>query len=154
MRALSGYCKPCPWCHWRATASRVLCVSVYSDTRVRVRKCVSGDNFRRNSVSHRAEFVVDVGGGSLLGHDRLRACSLARTRDPWRNGALLRHTWPRRFVSPLWVGRSLDEVATAGLLEAASLVSPSTPIREYGSENAIRATTLDEIVCPIAPNSS
>ena len=67
---------------------------------------------------------------------------------------MLLHSRSRRFACPLSVGRSPDEVPAAGLLQAASLVSPFKAIRKYDSPGVFRTTTSDEIVFPIAPSLS
>ena len=57
------------------SVARLLGLSFYGDTQERVRKCISDDNLRRNSVFNRAEIVVDVGVGYFRRRDRLRACT-------------------------------------------------------------------------------
>ena len=42
------------------SVARLLGLSFYDDTRVRLRRCISGDNLRRKSVFHRAKIVVDA----------------------------------------------------------------------------------------------
>ena len=66
----------------------------YADTQVRVRSCLSNNNFIRNSGVERAKIVVDAGTGNSQRHDRLRACSLARTRDSPGYGTMPLHACP------------------------------------------------------------
>ena len=40
------------------SVARLLGLSFYGEPQERVRKCISDDNLRRNSVSHRAKIVV------------------------------------------------------------------------------------------------
>ena len=128
--------------------------SFYADTQVRVHKCISDKNCIRNSVSHRANLVVDVGVDSFRGHDWSRACTLARRRVLRRYGAVPRHTCPRRFATPLRVGRNQDEVPSAGFVRPAYSVSPVTAKRKYGSVIVFRTRTFCETAFSIVPTSS
>ena len=65
----------------RGSAARLLGSFFYCETQVRVRSCISDNNYTRNSVFHRAKLVVDVGVGYFQRLDRLRACSLSWRRD-------------------------------------------------------------------------
>ena len=129
-------------------------VALLHDTEVPVRKCLSDNNFRRNSVIRRAKIVVAVGVACFQRRDRLGACSLSRRRDPRRRGTMLFDTSPRRFASPLGVESSQDEVASARVLEVASLVSPFPAIQECVFVSAVRTATLYEKACAIVPRSS
>ena len=129
-------------------------VALLHDTEVPVRKCLSDNNFRRNSVFRRAKIVVAVGVACFQRRDRLGACSLSRRRDPRRRGTMLFDTSPRRFASPLGVESSQDEVASARVLEVASLVSPFPAIQECVFVSAVRTATLYEKACAIVPRSS
>ena len=62
------------------TENSVACLlgrSFYGEPQERVRKCISDDNLRRNSVLHGTKIVVDAGVGSFRRHDHLRTRSPA-----------------------------------------------------------------------------
>ena len=110
--------------------ARVLSFPLYSDAEVRVRKCISDNNYIRNSVFYRAQLVVDVGADCPRGHDRLRASSPARRRDLREYGVMSLHTCPRRLAAPLWVGGNQDVDPSAGILRPRYSVSSFTAIRK------------------------
>ena len=56
------------------TAAHLLGFSFDDDTQVRLRSCISDENFIRNSVVSRDKLAADVDAGCSLRHDRLRAC--------------------------------------------------------------------------------
>ena len=93
--------------------ARVLSFPLYSDAEVRVRKCISDNNYIRNSVFFRARLVVDVGVGCSRGRDRLRARSLARRRDMRWSGSMPLQTCHRRLGTPLRAACNQDECPPA-----------------------------------------
>ena len=60
------------------SVARLLGLSFYSDTQVRLRECISDTT----GFFDPAKIVVYVGVGSFRRHDRVRAWSLARSRNP------------------------------------------------------------------------
>ena len=90
--------------------ARLLGLSFYGKTQVRLRKCFLDDNLRRKSLSHRAKIVVDAAVCSFRKHDRVKACSPNLKQDLRRTGIMSLHTCPRRRRIPAWVGRNQDEV--------------------------------------------
>ena len=98
---------------------------------------------------HRPKIVVAVCIGYSRGHDRLRACSLARRRDLRRYGTMPLHTCPCRYVIPLLAGGNQDEVPSVGMLRPTCSVCPFTAIRKYCCLGAFWTATLYETACSV-----
>ena len=77
----------------------------YSDTQVRVRKCILDDNFVRNSVAFCAKLIGVVGIGCFGRHGCLRAFPLARRTDSRQHGNMPLALFPCRCATALLAER-------------------------------------------------